>query len=98
MNPVLIEFWSVLLPFSNRRVENEDQVADDQSVASASSGWNRHLPDCAHSHNAMMARSEQIDPAAREILNMSVHAEIAALFRSTNKFTEQQSLQTDEGM
>jgi hypothetical protein len=60
------------------QVEIGDQVADGQSVASACSGQNQHLPDCDHSHTAMMNKSEQIDPAAHEILDVPVHARNAA--------------------
>ena len=59
---------------SRTRHLNEGQFAYGQSVASARSGWNRHRPDYAHCHTAMMARSEQTDAAAHEILNVLVHA------------------------
>jgi hypothetical protein len=56
-----------------------------------------------HGHTAIMAKTDQIDAAARGILNVSAHADalqsgVPTQFRSRILFLAQQSLQTREGM
>jgi len=56
-----------------------------------------------HSHTAMMAKTEQIDAAARGILNVSAHADglqdgVPTQFRSRILFLAQRCLQAREGM
>ena len=56
-----------------------------------------------HSHTAIMTKTEQIDAAARGILNVSAHANalqtgVTMQFRLRSIFLAQQSLQRSEGM
>jgi hypothetical protein len=62
-----------------------------------------HFIESTHGHTTIMAKTEQIDAAARGILNVSAHAGawqsgVPTQFRSRGTNPARQRLQTSEGM